>query len=575
MATLTGVRYPDELEVPLVGWADIVDRPSPVQDGEDLKGDMALAPLFGPQTDARPITLRSRTMAGEIQRSFFEDFYNRIYFIPALVDLGPISGTVAKTVRIWNAFRRNTVLQAITLTEAEGIEITGPALPLTFRPLAIWSYEIKATSDGPPNVNAGIDFDFEDGEGGSIPSGGLNVTGQRARLAPLLPNWADSFTVSHEFKTDIFKAHAGREQRRALRKLPRKRIEFSATASRQQLRVFNEAMAYWHQRTFLLPEIPRQRTLATAIEPGTTVAELTEDSAWWMTPDQNVVLVAGNVSENRRIASVAGPVVTFDSVSATYWPAGAKLHPAVAGNFPTNIQTKRPTNTTVQADVVFEVLPTSEGLPQATTAPLLFNSIELFLEKPNWGEVPTLEYEFNARVVDYGRGKIARYLPEKFSTRIYKASYTGRDFASMDRLREFFYRMLGQCGEFYMPTWEPDIDIIDQIPVGSLTLRSKGLGIFQNYVDDPVFNAVAIFLEDGQQFFRNVTDIYMVDDEFGIDTGMQLDAPLPISVTVEDVRMISWLPRWRHATDTLSIEWLTNSVGQTSLSMRTLEDPLS
>ena len=47
---------------------------------------------------------------------------------------------------------------------------------------------------------------------------------------------------------------------------------------------------------------------------------------------------------------------------------------------------------------------------------------------------------------------------------------------------------------------------------------------------------------------------------------------VPQAINKNTVKLMCWLPAWRLAIDTLSLEWLTRSVAQTQITMRTIED---
>ncbi len=545
------------------------DRTSPVVDPSGL------APAeteSAPKTNGQPIDIRNVPHSAVRLRSFFEDYYNRIYFLPALVDFGPVSGDISRDVRVWNAHFYKTTLIEIIATNAGGINLSGPSLPKLFKALEIVTYEFQATTDGPPSIDATFAFNFE--HEGTYGTEGFNLPliGRRARISPLKPNWRESFRITYEFKTEIITSHLGKEQRRALRSTPRKKIEFLATANRAVARLMNENMAFWHSRTLLLPERPREAPCGAGMPAGVNFIVLDDAAPSWAQEGAIVMLVWREIEEPRTIVSVEDNVVTFDSVSDTEFPSGVKMIFTVSGTFPVTLESKRYTNEVFEVSVVFNVTPTSEIKVPVGLAPVVFNSREVFMTKPNWGGNTGLTYEQLVEEVDFGRGKTARFLPIEFETRIRKFEYIGRSFAEADATREFFDRMKGQRGEFYMPTWENDLIPGVATPQGGNFLRITGLSIYDNYVNDTVHRALIVFPHIGEPMMRRIQSIYRIDDEIGTDTGIQVDAPWPIEISQDTVRQICWMPVWRMASDSLTMEWKTNSVAQYALSMRSLED---
>jgi hypothetical protein len=175
-------------------------------------------------------------------------------------------------------------------------------------------------------------------------------------------------------------------------------------------------------------------------------------------------------------------------------------------------------------------------------------------------------------LIDFNRGLTDSYAPQAFQTRLMTYAYIGRDSIEAQAALDFFCRMKGQAREFYMPTWENDIPLGNTIPGGSTHLRVKGTSFATAYGDSTMYQAITLFLWDGTIYNRVVTGINTVDDLLGQDTIISVSEAFPESIEVDDVRMISWLPVWRLASDTLTMAWKTNSVAQYQMAMKMLED---
>jgi hypothetical protein len=109
-------------------------------------------------------------------------------------------------------------------------------------------------------------------------------------------------------------------------------------------------------------------------------------------------------------------------------------------------------------------------------------------------------------------------------------------------------------------------------PAGTNSIRIYGTQFSEDYADSTVHKAVAVTMNDGTIIYNAVEDIYTVDDPDGQDSVIQVADDWPVDLDPATVKTISWLLVWRHATDTLTIEWLTNTVGQCQLTMKSLED---
>lgn len=543
----------------------IRERATPVKNRDGLA---ATAFFPGAFTDNLPVTLISdRDRSGKKFRSFFEDYYNRVYFLPPNINFGPISATAERDFVVWNAHLNATELSTITLANAEGLSLDGPAVPYTFKPLELVTYTLTASIDGPATLDADATFVFDTPE-----TFVLEVLGTRARVSPVVPNWRRPYEIEYQFKTEVFTSRSGKEQRRALRTTPRKKLSFEATPTFGAFRAFNELMATWHNNTIILPEVPRQAILGLPLDAGSAIAQLTETAPDWIVEDATIVLNYRGQYETRRVQSVAGSQVVFTGVSGTDWPVGTKLHPGVSGRLAATIRTRRETNAVAVVQVEMDVTPASEPVVALPDAPASFNGRELFMIRPNWAELPDVTYESDREEIDYDRGRIAIFTPVEFTTRVTRQTFTGRAYEDMNLIREHFERMKGQRGEFYMPTWESDIVPGPLVPAGSNTIRIYGTQFADQYQDSTVFKAVTVQFMDGTVQHNVVEDIYSVDDADGQDSVIQVATAWSQDISPENVKLASWLLVRRHATDTLTIEWLTNTVGQCQLTVQTLED---
>jgi hypothetical protein len=534
---------------------------------DDYGGLDTQVPFAGTFTNNLPVSLNTFNRSGSVARSFFDDYYNRVYFLPNDVDFGAISTSVSVDVYVWNAHRKITELTTIQITNGEGLSIDGPAVPYDFLPLGLQTYTITATPDGDPTLDADITFTFDTPEVFV-----LDVLGTRARVSPLVPNWERPFEVTYNFKTEVITSRSGKEQRRAHRIWPRKTLSYTASPTGAQLRDFNALMDKWLNNVIVIPEVPMQAVVAATSDPGEVIVTLTENAPSWIVDDATVIFSYRGVYETRTIDAVSGTQITLTGASALSWPAGTKVHPARAGRFAVNIRSQRLTNTAAEVAFEMQVTPGSEPVIAPPSAPQSFNGRELFLLKPNWSELPEITFESDRDTVDFEKGRIETFVPVAFNRRLMRFTYTGRDFAQVDLLREHFFRMRGQQGEFYAPTWERDVVPKGVNPATSNSIRINGTDFAGLFEDSTVHKAVMIEYVDGTFQYTVVQDIYTVDDSDGLDSVIQTEDALDQDVSSANISRISWLLVWRYAADALTVEWMTNAVGRCQVTFRTLED---
>ncbi len=570
MAVYSGVKVPaylDEVAYNPNGTANLDGRTTPRYTAlggwiDDTK------PAAGALQVNQPIPGYPATVfSGQRACTFFDDLYNRVYFFPSSVDFGAVTDTTSQTVVVWNSYLTDIALNSIQEENGEGISLSGPAVPNTFLPLATATYEVIADVDGPATINTTYSFSFD--PGGTF---ALEVTGTRAQLWPFEPNWRRPYQVGYEFKTSIITSHSGREQRRARRQTPRKTLEFTSTLKdRNALRQFQRLMTTWQQRSWVFPELTR-RVRASVGMPANGIVMGFDAIPTWLAEGMAVVLRYRGVTELRTVEAIAATEVTFANSTATVWPAGTALHPGIAGFLDAQLQAPRQTNTVAEVQVRFSGDPGAEPPVDPPAAAVTLNGREVFLKRPNWAEQVGASAEHPVGTVDFEVGRIARYSPIDFPTFTHQATYVGLSSAQGEELLATYLRQRGQQGEFYMPTWEHDMAMARGVDQNTTSIRMQGTALFDAYADDTVHRAIALLLTDGSVLVRAVTDLTVVSDQFGDDTLFSISEPWTFGFEPEQVVIACWMPVWRFASDGLTMEWLSNTVAQAKLSMRTLED---
>ena len=515
---------------------------------------------------SRPPTLN---YDGVVQFAFFDDFYNRVWFIPSTVDFGPITSATSKNVMMWNANLHTVTLESIDLPLDDSLSYGGLTLPLVIKALAARTVSIGVAADGDIEVSGTFTFHFDDDSVGFIP-----VSGVRSRVWAFSPSWASGVEVSIEYLTEVITSRIGKEQRIAGREEPRMEITFTSFANDYNFRKFLRQMTSWQNKTTLMPDFSHSIYLAeTALEGDDVITFDSVDD--WMVPDRVLIFMNANPSSSefivRKVESVVGNVVTLTASIDRDWPKGTKVYPAYTGRLGTQIGATQHTNRLIEANITFKAEPGFELWSNAGDAPLTYLGRELFLTKPDWSQSISPEFQAVMETIDYGIGRTTHTLPQEFGDRYHKATYTEMNRQSADDIVRMFRRQLGMQGEFFMPTFVEDLRLKLPAPIGTIGLRVEGVDTYKDYGTSTVYKNLIIFLKDGTYELCNVNDILLISDTDGDDSIISLTDALSRTVNPVDVMQICWLPLWRFVSDGLVAKWLTDEVAQIDLNMKTLE----
>lgn len=391
----------------------------------------------------------------------------------------------------------------------------------------------------------------------------------------LRPNWSDSVKVTYEYKTNIISSRAVNEQRRALRGTPRRTIEYKASSLREaDTAYFHRFSAGYQPGAVYVPEYPAHIRAVGEIDMTTGSFIADRDIPSWLIEGMNVMVFVPDYTWNTTIFGVTPStrsVTVGNGATPVQFPNGTRICALRRCYFPDTIALSRPTYRHAESTIQFQVEPASEE-PSTPVDPLfVFEGTEVFLEKPDFGMDVSEELRWAVETVDAGWGVTRRYVPTPRQVRALRATYWKRGTASTFALIDFFTRMRGMRGEFLMPTWERDVFPGYDIAAGQTYIREVGTFLNDAWVRGWPYAVIMIALKNGTRNFRRVTEVHAVTDGDGTDSIATLDVALDDAITLDQIDRVSWVPTWRFSTDTLTVDWRTDEVGITALSMQTLE----
>ncbi|MEN3144645.1 hypothetical protein ABDF71_21885 [Ochrobactrum sp. WV_118_8] len=513
----------------------------------------------------QPVNFLPRHYIGARMRSYFEDYYERVWFVPTTLDFGPITATTSKQVYVWNAHLRPTTLNQITMPDDTTITLSGLTPPTTFHALGGAFFDVWVDANGQPSIDDEFTFQFL-----PVETVKLRTVGIRSRLWEFPPNWDNGFEVTLEYRSEIITSDSGKEQRRALRQTPRKSFSFNSLVHEERFRRFIRHMSVWQQRSTVVPEFSRTARLAAPLYNGFSSASV-EVVPDWLKAGSLVVLMDRERALLRTIEGVSGNTVSFSSSIEGDWLAGSRLFSALSGRLATSIQATQHTNRTATVGLSFNADPGLEDWADPAAPSVTHLGREVFLKRPNWGASVSPEFAAVIEQVDYGVGRIDNYLPILFNDRLHKAEYLGVNVGNVKEYTDFFRRQFGQVGEFFMPTFTEDLQIKLPSPATTSNLRIEGAGTADDYTNGTVYRDLIVFLADGSYLLRHVQSIYQVDDAIGNDSIIQVTEPWPVELSDYNVRQICWMPLWRLLSDSMTIQYVTDEAAQFALNMKTLE----
>lgn len=386
-----------------------------------------------------------------------------------------------------------------------------------------------------------------------------------AILFPFQPDWNSTVRIDHAFQTEIITSRNYKEQRIALRLQPRKSYEFTVQGVRGGLSALHAFLAKNLQGEFVVRDPTRFVEITAQADAATLLLE-TDGAPFWAIPGQTVQLVNGTQTALVEIDAVDATDILVTVALAATWPVGTRIYATFTGTLNQQLRGRLLTNTAGDIPIRLDVNPGSFEEPDGA-AVLTYNDRELFLTKPNWGQAPSAEWVGYLESVDFGRGLLERFSPVSFQTRKLQFNFNGLA-EKAEAFTQFFRRMKGQRGEFYMPTWEPDIDVGTGAAETDTFIIVPGSTLFDSYAGSTVYKHLILFFRDGTHAEHEITSIVAS----GSNSRINVSSGWTRDVNAGSVRLACFLPVWRFSVDSVAMNWETNTVARWQATMQTLED---
>jgi hypothetical protein len=381
--------------------------------------------------------------------------------------------------------------------------------------------------------------------------------------------WADKFTVTTSFKTEIISSQNGTEQRRAKRGSPRRTFDFSLLAIKDFLSQFQFFMSTAQRNVVVMPEAVRYVRSTAVLAEGASLLSVAS-VAPWMEEGGFVALIMGTNVRVFQIAGINGNTLSFTEGADRTWRAGIKVAAAWRGLLSDNMSFDLVTNQALRGSVSFSAMPGYDKFVQTeTNISRVFDGRELFPFKNNWTTAPTVTYQQDRKIVDYGRGVIEMTAPIPFGNRIYTNDVLCKTPEQVADLTEFFGRMYGRQGEFFFrPHAATPLVLAQSYAMDQPTLLLVGDEPRRTFSLDKTLRVIELRRRGGLPIYRVVQSVVAS----GGNSLVTLQYGFPEIISEDDDSVtISWVALARFETDDLVVDWATDMAATSRLTIRTLE----
>lgn len=526
--------------------------------------------LYGSKTETHPDAVNPRALDGEFLWGYVDDFYNRIHLIPTLLNFGSVSGKQTRNFRFWSAYRFPTELTAIDFTDFDGISLFGIENGDTFGPLQLVTGQIEVSLVGPQNIDASVLFTLDSGG-----SAELSIIGVRGGAAVFKPTWSSPLRQDIEFKTSISSSLSDREQRQSERYEPRVRMNYPYAAfasgslvSENSLREFLRTKSHIVASGPIWTDFVR---VGSDTASGTDLIDV-DSFPSWLAPGATIAVYDPNtnvpvLSLVNSIDVGLGQIEILGGLGYDI-AADSKIYRFESLWFETPATVSYVTNRVSTTEVSLLIDPTSVTYAVPPAAPKTLAGREVFDTRENWATAPQITYDRVGRSLDYGIGVFQRQADADYTAEVRQLAFVGRSREDSILLRDVFIRARGRQGEFWRPSFTDDMVTKTLPSVGATTIVIEGSYTGSTYIDSEMHRGLRFTTVSGD--IEDYTIVGMSFNDLTDETYIELGEGWRDVGAVENISRTDWLMVWRFATDTLTIEWVTDEVAQMQMTIQSL-----
>ena len=529
----------------------------------DNNEDPTLATLTGTGTQAlqvqdfkaEVVSNRPGTYLGQ----FGEDFYDRIHYQFLELNLGNLLGVQERTLWVWNAFRRTRLLEALSFSAFDGIQFSGNTPPTLYTPLQQRTYAINVSLDGPAVIDATVTFDWDEDEEQPV-----EIVGNRIITWSWQPDWKQPIVERLEWKTDVLQSYRGQEQRRALRRAPRRFCEFYAGGNEAERRIMETALWGWGGRIWAMPLWWDGCDTTAPVALGATRVDCPAPTRDFKPGEPAILFKDWQTYETVEIDAAYSDHVTLVRPTAQSWPEGTRIYPARAARIDGNVALDRFDGAASFQRMRWQFEAAADYTAAAGTA--THNGYPVLEVRPNWVDEPSLEYERKLAIFDAMVGRRSIEDEALIPLTVQRQRYTFTTRAEIDEWRQRLYSMRGKQASVYVPTWTRDLDVVAIIQSNALAIDVAKTNYASLIAQDAGRKNIRIKLTSGQVFYRAITGSLELNPT---TERININSSLGVQALPEDVESVMFMALARLDSDGVELSWWSGDVCNSSVALRT------
>lgn len=374
----------------------------------------------------------------------------------------------------------------------------------------------------------------------------------------LVPDWSEPVTETLAWLTDVLQpSRSAAGQHRALRGTPRRTLAWRAITAGPEKRLLAMALSARDGQAWHVPVWPDVQHLTAPVASGAGAIACTTLHHDFRGGGLALLLASLRSWEVVQVQSVGPASLTLAAPTTAAWPAGTRLLPLRLGRIGAGAEQQGLTESLGVRDALTAEIDEPCAWPAAWPTAATYRGWPVLEWRPNEADPLTSADPRTLGLVDNDTAPPFVVDMLGRALRAQRAQWLLHGRAQQAAWRSLLYAFAGRANPAWVPSWSADLVLAAPVSAVALQVSVQWCGYTLYGNSRAGCTDIRIELADGRALFRRITAAAE-----GTDTELlTLDAPLGETVAPAGVRQICFLRLCTLASDTVSIEHVTDADG--------------
>lgn len=487
--------------------------------------------------------------------SFNEEFINKLLIIKKSYNLGEITEDLSFTVELYNNSEVTLNIEEINIVNLNGINV------IPEKDFIVGYNSILLT------VNISV-------EGESLNNGYIELiingksyfimmTYSRQAIFNYFIDRGSDVSQTYSFSTEIMKSLSGKEFREGQRIVPRFQVEYTYIEEYDVRRKLENTLISDNYNVLYLP-LYTEKFNATKI----TNRIYGSFKHSFFEVNSSMYAVQNENSQILKIIAITNDYIEVEKINDSF--TNFYVYPLLLTRIPEQISANMIGKSMAKYLLTFQAeeseLPNTLNNNYSFTYPLI-NSLPFYEDlRKNTGEKVS---EFNKSIITLDNSISKRKKYKKFTTSETSSMFSILSFTPEEtaKLKDIFNRQKGMRDSFYYLKDDADIRVIENI-ISSDTIITIHDNNSLKLFEDGVFKHIFLQYNNFSSLILTVNEVRKGSN----NTEILLVSGININLDIKNINFASYICKGRFNSDDLSINYITNEVALTKISIKNINN---